>query len=152
MNRIVSIAVLAVAVLSGCGSSDGPEEMEQMSDAEALTRIESPDSAEYERTLRRFDFLLNQFVRNCSDVGGSRSGFASMLAALHRSFRESGLDEGLLEMANALHRMSAEIASDLNFDGLGPPKCAETWSAYIVLREQGVSSDEAIEGVAEIHD
>ena len=121
------------------------------SDAEKLTVISSPNWGEYETTKRRFSFLLKEFEENCKPQPG-KAAPVDMLVTVHGLLAEAGLDgeEGLLDFANNLHRMTSDIAISSNSASVGNPDCAQTWVMYLQLRKKGRSPLEARKGVTAI--
>ena len=97
---------------------------------------------------RRFEFLVAEFTEYCPVEEGGASP-ADMLVVSHEELKKAGLDgeESLLDLANTLHRMTAEISASAGASGLDPPRCSEIWVMYLTLRLQGQPSTEAREGV-----
>ena len=129
-------------------SESSDPQTEDPSDAEQLTVIASPGFGEYDTTLRRFEFLVDDFSEHCP-VEESGSSPADMLVFSHGKLKEAGLDgeESLLDLANTLHRMTVELAASATASDFDPPRCAEIWTMYLTLRLQGQPSTEAREGV-----
>ena len=118
------------------------------SDAELLTVIASPGFGEYNTTLRRFEFLVDEFSEHCPIKEGGASP-RDMLINAYRSLKKAGLDgeESLLDLANTLHRMTAELTSRVTASGFDLPGCAKIWAGYLTLRLQGKPPTEAREDV-----
>ena len=129
-------------------SESSDPQTEDRSDAEALTVIASPGFGEYDTMRRRFEFLVAEFTEYCPVEEGEASP-ADMLVVSHEELKKAGLDgeESLLDLANTLHRMTAEISASAGASGLDPPRCSEIWVMYLTLRLQGQPSTEAREGV-----
>ena len=120
----------------------------QLSDAEKLTAIAAPSFSEHESTQRRFVFLVKEFNKYCP-AEPSGASTADMLVFSHGKLKDAGLDseENLLELANTLHRMTAEIAAAAISRNSDLTKCSEIWTTYLTLRLRGQPPTEAREGV-----
>ena len=120
----------------------------QLSDAEKLTAIAAPSFSKHESTQQRFEFLVKEFNEYCPEESSGASP-ADMLVFSHGKLKDAGLDseESLLELANTLHRMTAEIAAAALGRNSDLTKCSEIWTMYLTLRLRGQPSTEAREGV-----
>ena len=117
----------------------------KMTPAQQLTIIEGPAWGKREQTLKRFEFLLGKFNNLCREPRKAQPH--DMLASVHRQLAEAGLDEGLLQLSNTLHRMTTDIATNTR----SKPGCAEIWSMYLMLRrDKGDPPEEVRKAVTAI--
>ena len=152
MIKLLLLIVFGLFLVSSCA---GPEETKTGSssmprdDAENLTIIAAPGWGERESTLKRFTFLLKEFDAHCPSQKASP---ADMLAFSYQKLSDIGLgeEEGLLALANTLHRMTVDLAARATGAKMDPPSCAQTFAMYLTLRQSGQSPTEAREGVTAV--
>ena len=118
-----------------------------MTDAEKLTAIALVEWRDHDRAVRRFEFLLDEFAQMCPAENGAAT-VPDRLVSLHQQLDEVGLDEGLLDMANSLHRLTAQVHTLAGTDHGG---CTDYWVLYLMARrEQGLSPAEAVDAVYDL--
>ena len=145
MKLLQSIILLCACILSAPVSFAGERDA-----AQNLTIITSPPLSKRNAVERRYRFVLPKFVSRCDDVE-SEDRAADMLAVLYREIRSAGLDseEGMLELTNNLYSMTNQIR--LQVDRANSVlRCAEIWSMYLVVRQEGLSQNEARNQIAEL--
>ena len=69
--------------------------------------------------------------------------------SIHQRLQDAGLDEGLLDMANSLHRLTSQISVVTGGEHDG---CTNFWVAYLALRrDQGWPPERAVNSVFEVY-
>jgi len=118
--------------------------------AKLMARLAAPSYSATESTKKRFMFILPALVERCSDIDKPMYA-ADMLVKFFSLLDERGLgdEEGLLQASVNMHKLTATAAAYAFSVGLAP-NCAELWSMYLVLRQDGWAPPEAIEGVGEV--
>ena len=111
-----------------------PASIHAQTDAEQLATISRPGFGKHGTTVKRFEFLLSEFERSCKNEEGAAS-FADRLVFVYQRIGETGLDEGLLDLANMLHRITTDYVAILGRDV--PNLCTELWSMYMMRRTTG---------------
>ena len=128
-------------------AEDATADDEGLTDAEKLTAIARVGWRDHDRAVRRFEFLLDEFAQMCPAEKGAAT-VPDRLASLHQQLDEVGLDEGLLDMANSLHRLTAQVHSLAGTDHGG---CTDYWVLYLMARrEQGLSPEAAVDAVYDV--
>ena len=94
--------------------------------AEKLAIIAGTPSRDRDRVARRFAFLLDASARMCLPEEDP-AALADVLVFIHgEEFRDAGLDDGLLDVANSLHRLTSEVYA---IAGRTPPAgCTHMWA------------------------
>ena len=138
--------MIALSLMTGGVTTAGADEYDEP--VRNLTIIAAPGWGDREVTERRFRFILTSFVQRCADVETAVQA-ADRLAFVYGKIDEAGLSgqEGLLAMSNTVHYMTSEISNAASRANL-PLKCSEIWAMYIVVRQQGMSPEEARRGVS----
>ena len=109
--------------------------------AEKLTVL-SGASMRDDTTVRRFEFLLDEFKQKCKLDDPRLEAEADVLVYIQQEIEAAGLDEGLLDLANTLHRLTSDFIRVLGTEDA--PNCIELWSVYLVQRRsEGRSPSEA---------
>ena len=120
---------------------------ERLTDAEKLAAIARVGWRDRDRAVRRFEFLLDEFAQMCPAERGAAT-VPDRLVSLHQQLDEVGLAEGLLDMANSLHRLTAQVYSLAGTEHGG---CTDFWVLYLMARrEQGLSPEAAVDAVYEV--
>ena len=113
--------------------------------AEALTVLAAPSAEDLDTTKRRFEFILPRLVQWCPDIE-SDARASDMVAGALTLIERAGLKQeegGMLGLGEALHSVTADSLEFLSV-AVMPDKCTVLWAAYIHLRKEGWSQDEAI--------
>ena len=127
-------------------ADDETTDDEGLTDAEKLAAIARVGWHDRDRAVRRFEFLLDQFAQMCPAEKGAAT-VPDRLVSLHQQLDEVGLAEGLLDMANSLHRLTARVYSVAGTEHGG---CTDYWVLYLMARrEQGLSPEAAVDAVFE---
>ena len=125
-----------------------PEKPELPPPAELLAILDDGPFRDQERVTRRFGFLLDAFTEMCpSDEGPA--AIPDRLVSIHQKLQDAGLDEGLLDMANSLHRLTSQI---FTITGVEHGGCTDFWVAYLIMRrDQGSPPERAVNSVFEVY-
>lgn len=120
---------------------------EGLTDAEKLAAIARVGWRDRDRAVRRFEFLLDEFAQMCPSEKGAAT-IPDRLVSLHKLLDEAGLAEGLLDMANSLHRLTVRVYAVAGTEHGG---CPDYWVLYSMgRREQGLSPEAAVDAVYEM--
>ena len=107
-----------------------------------LTNISGVPYADRGRVQKRFEYLLPRFVEPCSDI--DTAGIAGDMAVRTLQVTEdTGVTVNLLELVEGMH--SIVQTSQLVLNGAAP--CLQYMSMYSVARSNGLSHDEAVNGM-----
>ena len=125
-------------------ADDETADDEGLTDAEKLAAIARVGWRDRDRAVRRFEFLLDRFAQMCPAEKGAAT-VPDRLVSLHQQLDEVGLAEGLLDMANSLHRLTTRVYSLAGTEHGG---CTDYWVLYLMARrEQGLSPEAAVDAV-----
>ncbi|MDE2870504.1 MAG: hypothetical protein OXQ94_02265 [Gemmatimonadota bacterium] len=128
-------------------AGDETADDEGLTDAEKLAAIARVGWRDRDRAVRRFEFLLDEFAQMCPSEDGAAT-IPDRLVSLHQLLDEAGLAEGLLDMANSLHRLTVRVYAVAGTEHGG---CTDYWVLYSMgRREQGLSPEAAVDAVYEM--
>ena len=135
MKWLIAIATLAAMV--------GTAQAETL--AYKMMVINGTASGDRETVEKRFAYLLPRFAEMCSDQS-TQERSANMIVAAHKPLGDAGIPDTLLQLTETLYR-TVSIIAPASKRAAVPLRCAEVFAFYVTARRDGMTADEARNGV-----
>ncbi len=131
MRILVAVCLITLSIPSFAKAQD---------QATKLTTLAKPSFREFERTKRRFRFLLPALSKSC---GITQKRVADQVFAAFQMLEKAGMEkeEGLLQLFNNIHLLTNQIKV---YKGGKESPCHEWWASYVTLREIGYSPEKSM--------